>query len=276
MDPVSETVRDHNQFQREYFERADHPSLQPTGSLYLRRHVEAMLRFADIEPGERVLEVGCGMGRYTFILAEQGVRVEGLDLSSELLERMQERNENGYDIPLHGFDLLECPPEMYGQFDAVIGFFVLHHVHDLEACFSTIGKLVRPGGRVAFLEPNPSNPLYYAQIFATREMSWEGERGMLDMRPKSLYPAMEKAGLCPTNFIRFGYFPPFVTNQRWGARLETALERVPVWQGAHPFQLFRGERPFSTPTGSPGNRRPLARTAARLERNQASGRPFAD
>lgn len=245
MDQGSEAVTDHNRYQREYFERADHPSLQPTGSLYLRRHVEVMLRFADIKPGERVLEVGCGMGRYTFLLAEHGIHVEGLDLSPELLERMQEHNENGYDIPLHGFDLLDCPTEMYGQFDAVIGFFVLHHVHDLEACFSTIGQLVRPGGRVAFLEPNPANPLYYVQIFATREMSWEGERGMRDMHPKSLNPAMEKAGLHPTSFVRFGFFPPFVTNRRWGARLEQALEQVPVWHGAHPFQLFGAGRPIS-------------------------------
>ncbi|MDQ3639902.1 MAG: class I SAM-dependent methyltransferase, partial [Actinomycetota bacterium] len=158
MDPVSEIVTNHNRYQRSYFERADHPSLKPTGSLYLRRHVEAMVRFAGIKAGERVLEVGCGMGRYTFLLAEMGIHVEGLDLSPQLLEKMKQYNEGGYDIPLHGFDLLECPPEMHGSFDAVIGFFVLHHVHDIEACFSTIGQLVRPGGRVAFLEPNPSNP----------------------------------------------------------------------------------------------------------------------
>ncbi len=242
MDPAAGTFSDHNQYQREYFERADHPSLKPSGSLYLRRHVEAMVRFTGVKAGERVLEVGCGMGRYTFLLAEQGIRVEGLDLSAQLLEKMREHNTEGYDIPLHPFDLLDCPPEMHEQFDAVVGFFVLHHVHDLQACFSAAAKLVRPAGKVAFLEPNPSNPLYYAQIFATPEMSWKGERGMRNMRKELLYPAMERSGLRPTSFVRFGFFPPFITNRRWGALLETKLERVPVWQGAHPFQLFGGER----------------------------------
>ncbi len=243
MNPANETVAHHNDYQRAYFERSDHRTLKPTGSLYLRRHVEAMVRFTGIRPGDRVLEVGCGMGRYTLLLAEQGIAIEGLDLSPQLLDKMQEHNTNGYDIPLHGFDLLECPPEMHGQFDAVIGFFVLHHVHDLDRCFSAARDLVRPGGRVAFLEPNPSNPLYYVQILATPEMSWEGERGMLKMRPHLLNAAMDRAGLRPTSFVRFGYFPPFVTNRRWGARLESALERVPMWQGAHPFQLFGAERP---------------------------------
>lgn len=252
MDRAAGTFRDHNEYQREYFERADHPSLRPSGSLYLRRHVEAMVRFNGIHAGERVLEVGCGMGRYTFLLAERGIRVEGLDLSAQLLEKMQEHNTEGYEIPLHAFDLLECPPNMYGQFDAVIGFFVLHHVHDLQACFSAVAKLVRPGGRVAFLEPNPSNPLYYVQILATPEMSWKGERGMRDMRKGVLYAAMERAGLRPTSFERFGFFPPFITNRRWGARLETSLERVPVWQGAHPFQLFGGEREPKSGEGSTG------------------------
>ncbi len=147
------------------------------------------------------------MGRYTFLLAEQGIRVEGLDLSAQLLEKMREHNTEGYDIPLHPFDLLDCPPEMHEQFDAVVGFFVLHHVHDLQACFSAAAKLVRPAGKVAFLEPNPSNPLYYAQIFATPEMSWKGERGMRNMRKELLYPAMERSGLRPTSFVRFGFFP---------------------------------------------------------------------
>ena len=237
-----ETVAEHNLYQRRYFEHADHPTLKPTGSLYLRRHVDALMGYTGIEPGDRVLEVGCGMGRYTFILAEKGVKVEALDLSPELLERMQAHNPGTYEIPTHGFDLLATPPELYGRFDAVIGFFVLHHVHDLEASFEVIAKLVRPGGRVAFLEPNPSNPLYYVQILLTREMNWQGERGMLKMRPRHVNPALEEAGLRPTPFVRFGYFPPFVTNRRLGARLETAMERLPMWQGAHPFQLFGGER----------------------------------
>ena len=243
MDPVEDRIAEHNQYQRTYFERADHPTLKPTGSLYLRRHVDAMLNYAGLQPGERVLEVGCGMGRYTYILAEKGVGVEGLDLSPQLLEKMRAHNPGSYDIPLHGFDLLESPPDLYGQFDAVIGFFVLHHVHDLEASFEMIAKLVRPGGRVAFLEPNPYNPLYYVQIALTKEMSWEGERGMLKMKAEHLEPAMQRAGLRPTPLVRFGYFPPFVTNRRWGARLETALEKVPMWQGAHPFLLFGGTRP---------------------------------
>lgn len=249
LDP--DVVREHNRSQRRYFERAPHRTLRPTGSTYLRRHVDVVNEFAGIGRGDRVLEVGCGMGRYTLLLAEQGVAVEGLDLSPQLLEELQACNIDGSTIPVHGFDIVDCPPEMYGTFDAVVGFFVLHHVHDVDACLAVAAKLVRPGGRVAFLEPNPADPLYYVQIALTPEMAWKGERGMLTMTTKHMFPAMERAGLTDLHFRRFGLFPPFVTNRRLGARLESALEDTPLPSPTRPFHLFGGHRPvtaFPTPT----------------------------
>lgn len=236
-------VERHNEFQRNYFERAKHRTLNRAGSPYLRRHVERIVSFAGIEPGMRVLEVGCGPGRYTFLLAERGVRVEGLDLSPQLLTQLNAANAGRYDIPTHGFDLAASPPEMFGQYDAVIGFFVLHHVHQLDACFEAAANLVKPGGSVAFLEPNPLNPLYYVQITLTPEMSWRGEKGIFKMRPNLLLSSMEHAGLAELSWKRFGFFPPFLTNLPFGPPLEDVLERVHLLEPLLPFQLLGGRRP---------------------------------
>lgn len=243
MTPGEEGFDRHNQFQRDYFERADHRTLKRAGSVYLRRHVEQMMKFADIEPGMRVLEVGCGLGRYTFLLAEMGVEVEGLDLSPQLLVQLQEINAGKYEIPTHGFDLVDSPPEMYGQFDAVIGFFVLHHVHELDRCMEVAARLVKPGGSVAFCEPNPFNPLYYIQITLTPEMRWKGERGMLKMHSDVLFPSMEKGGLAECAVNRFGFFPPFVTNLKFAPPVEDVIAGIPAIKRVLPFQLFGGKRP---------------------------------
>lgn len=233
---------EHNLRQKNYFERTIKRNMVPRESCYLRRHVDEILRFARISPGERVLEVGCGMGRYTLLLAQQGVRVEGLDLSPVLLEHLRSFDGGRYDIPLHCADIIEHPPELNGQFDAVIGFFVLHHLHNLELCFEAISRLLKPGGRVVFLEPNPYNPLYYIQILITPGMTWQGDKGITRMRPARIFRTMRSAGLDRLAMARFGFFPPFLANRSWGARLETTLEQVALWRSFLPFQIFRGER----------------------------------
>jgi SAM-dependent methyltransferase len=242
--PLTREERErHNLRQRQYYQHAPKPGMQPTGAPYLQRHVDQLLHFGDIRAGDRILEVGCGMGRYTLILAARGLRVEGLDLSPELLARLRAFNGGRYDIALHCADVMQYPPELEGQFDAVVGFFTLHHLHDLTRCFAAMTRLARPNGRVVFLEPNPFNLLYYVQMAITPDMTWEGDRGILQMRPGRVRGAMRAAGLQRLASRRFGFLPPFLMNQPWGAGLEVTLECVPLWQPYLPFQLFRGQRP---------------------------------
>ncbi len=237
------TARDeHNELQRRYYATAEKRGMQPSGSPYLRRHADELVRFAGLEPGQRVLEVGCGMGRYTLLLAERGIRVEGIDLSAPLLARLDAFNGGRFDIPLHAGDVLD-PPEDLGAFDAVVGFFTLHHIHDLPATLAAMAALVEPGGPVAFLEPNPWNPLYYVQIAVKREMTWKGDRGMLEMRRSQVFPALQAAGLADLRLERFGFLPPFAANRPFGARVEGVLERRRVLGPVLPFQLFGGVRP---------------------------------
>jgi SAM-dependent methyltransferase len=235
-------LREHSRRQRRYFERSPKPGMRPADTSYLRRHVQELIRFADIQPGERVLEVGCGMGRYTLPLARAGVRVEGLDLSPLLLERLKRFDGGRFGIPLHAVDILDAPAELERAFDVVVALFTMHHVHDLGATVRAMHGLVRPGGRVAFLEPNPYNPLYYLQILFTPGMTWEGDGGIVRMRRVPIFRALREAGFVHPESSRFGFFPPFLANRPWGGRLEAVLERVPLWRPMLPFLLVRAER----------------------------------
>jgi SAM-dependent methyltransferase len=246
---ASEQVRieKHNRAQIAYFEHAGNVAMRPSPSFYVERQVDALVRFAELSEGERILDVGCGMGRYTFPLAERGLRVEGLDLSRTLLDRFQAFNGGRYDIPLHCADVIELPDKLAGEFDAVVGFFTLHHLHDLPTSYAAMERLVKPGGRVVFLEPNPLNVLYYVQLVVAPGMTWQGDKGILRMRPRTVFSAMEGAGLTRLAMTRFGLFPPFAANRSWGARLERRLERVRLWRFMLAFQLFCGERPGAAP-----------------------------
>lgn len=243
--PSPAALEDHNRRQRSYFDRIVKPTMVPVDTPYLRRHVEELVRFGGVRSGQRLLEVGCGMGRYTLILAGRGLQVEGLDLSPVLLERLRSYNGGRFQIPLHCADVLQPPPELEGRFDAVAGFFTLHHLHDLEGCFTAMARLLHPGGRIVFLEPNPYNPLYYVQILVTPGMTWEGDGGILRMRRGLVLGAMERVGFGELAMRRFGFFPPFLANRPWGSRIESILEGVPFWRAVLPFQLFRGTLPAS-------------------------------
>ncbi len=236
-------MAEHNARQRRYYDGAPKSRMLPADTPYIRRHVDELLRCGRIGAGDRVLEVGCGMGRYTLRLAQLGLRLEALDLSPILLERLTALNRERFDIPLHCTDIVQAPRELAGRFDAVIGFFALHHLHDVARCIGAMVRLLKPGGRLVFLEPNPYNVLYYVQITFAPGMSWAGDRGVLDMRPRRVRRWMRAAGLRDVATTRFGFFPPFMANHRWGARVERQLERIRAFEPVLPFQLFRGTRP---------------------------------
>ncbi len=229
----------HNRQQTEYFERTFKKTMVPRETPYIARHISEIVAFGDLSRDQRILEVGCGMGRYTLPLAARGYRIEGLDLTPGLLEHLRAYDAGRFGITTHCFDLLARPDEMAGAFDVVLGMFMLHHVHLLDESIRALKGYVRPGGRLLFMEPNPRNPLYYLQIAITPGMTWQGERGIRNMTQERLRLAGERAGLGEFELRRFGLLPPFIANLRLGARLERAVERLPWIEPILAFQMVR-------------------------------------
>lgn len=234
----------HNQSQLDYFGQKIKSTMVPVASPYVVRQVDRLIAGVQISDKDRVLDLGCGMGKYTLEMAKRGLKMEGLDISPYLLAQFREYDGGRYNIPLYECDIIRFPSELTGQYDVVTGFFVLHHVHDLESCFEACYKMLKPGGRVVFLEPNAFNPLYYIQVTFTPGMTWEGDGGIVHMRRSRIASAMRSAGFENFGLQRFGFFPRFITNiPNVGIKLESIFEKIPLWRFALPFQLFTATKP---------------------------------
>lgn len=232
----------HNRRQRAYCENAISDSIRPRDSRHISRQLECVMRVAAIAAGERVLEVGCGMGRFTMRMAARGVHIEGLDLSPVLLDRFRALNAGRFAIPLHCGDVVAPPSDLLNRFDVVVGFFVLHHVKDVGEAVGAMARMLKPGGRLVLLDANGYNPLFYVQVLGTPGMTWAGDKGMTRMRPGLVSRALAQAGMGQFELTRFGVFPAIVGDRAWGARLDTALDRVPLPAMCRAFQIFRAVR----------------------------------
>lgn len=243
-EPSKAYLEQHNQQQIDYFANNYKQTMQPAeGTYYTNRQVDELLSFANIGKDELILDVGCGIGRYTLPIARRGYTIEGLDLTQALLDQLQQHAGDSLHVPTYCADVMFPPDELIGRYDVLVGFFTLHHLHDIPGCYKAMTRLLKPGGRIVFLEPNAFNPLYYLQIAITPRMTWQGDGGIVYMRQGYLFRAMRDAGLTDLQVQRFGFFPPAISNQPAGAKIERVLEAFPLWRPLLPFQMFMGRLP---------------------------------
>lgn len=92
------------------------------------------------QPGERVLDLGCGDGTLTVKLVDRGARVVGVDASLEMLEVAKRR---GLDVRLMDGRLLTFDAE----FDAVFSNAALHWIPEADAVVKGVVRALKPGGR---------------------------------------------------------------------------------------------------------------------------------
>lgn len=102
---------------------------------------------------QRLLEVGCGTGRLSLAAAGQRLRVTAVDGSQAMVEAAQRRIGPGSDIDLRQADV-NALPFSDRQFDAVIAASLINIVDDPNAALDEMSRVLRPGGKLAFLVPN--------------------------------------------------------------------------------------------------------------------------
>jgi SAM-dependent methyltransferase len=166
--------------------RIDPMALQRYTRPVLRRRFNKEYRFKVLGPvaGKALLDVGCGDGQNSVMLAQMGAHVTGIDVSPGAIEVARRRAEvNGVSdrvrflcAPVEKADLPD------GFFDIVWGEGILHHVlDDLELVLRHLAKCAKREGLLIFSEPINLSPMLrrIRQSVPIRTDSTPGERPML-------------------------------------------------------------------------------------------------
>jgi len=125
-------------------------------SVYFAADLVAEAAEQAMSPGGDVLDLGCGTGLVGERLRPICARLEGVDLSADMLRIAQEKGV--YDH-LQQADIIEYLRDRPGRYDAITCAATLIHFGDLAPAFAAVARALRPGGVFALtLFPNTEAP----------------------------------------------------------------------------------------------------------------------
>lgn len=114
----------------------------------LRSKARKTMHLGDLPPG-RVLDIGCGGGRFLRRMQRLGWEAEGVDFDAEATRRVSEN----YNVRTYTGDVraLALPAAHY---DAIVMNHAIEHVDDPGAVLRECARLLKPGGRLVLITPN--------------------------------------------------------------------------------------------------------------------------
>jgi ubiquinone biosynthesis O-methyltransferase len=117
----------------------------PTNFVIVAEHNKIIQLIGNVK-GKKVLDVGCGTGRYSIPLAKKGAEVHGIDISKGML-RLAKRNSTKLKIDFQIGNMLKIPFKK-DTFDVVISNLAIDHVKDHRKALSEMQRVCKPGGKV--------------------------------------------------------------------------------------------------------------------------------
>jgi SAM-dependent methyltransferase len=198
----------------------------PAGRERLRRRAEYLIEYGNLKPGEVALELGCGKGLYTRELDKSGATIAPIDISWDLLHAAK---ASGSHAGYHVGDAHRMPFRNE-TFDAIVGVSVLHHM-ELAPVLAECRRVLKPGGRFVFSEPNMRNP----QIFFQKNIPFI--KRMLGDSPdetaftkSGVRKELEESGYRVVSVTPFDFLHPWVPRALIGIVDATGrgIEKIPL------------------------------------------------
>lgn len=103
---------------------------------------------------KRILDLACGQGYFSKILADKGAHVIGVDLSEKLIEKAKEKF-NHRNIQFLVRDAADMHGIKSNQFDAVVCNMSFHDIENVSETIDEIARVIQISGKLIFSIPHP-------------------------------------------------------------------------------------------------------------------------
>ena len=128
-----------------------------TGDIYHRTYINpVILELLGSVKGEKILDLACGQGYFSRILAKRGAKVTGIDKSEKLLKIAKARvNEKSTDIEFYHSDSAKLNGLKNASFDIVVANMSFHNIKNIKGTIKECSRVLKTNGRIIFSIPHP-------------------------------------------------------------------------------------------------------------------------
>jgi len=166
--------------------------------------VSDYLHFDSVwDSGSTILEVGCGVGAQTSIIATQNPTCQfvSIDISADSIRRAQAKMDGlGIEnVECKVADVRDLAASKTEQFDHVFVCFVLEHLANPVEILTQLKNLLKPSGTITVIEGDHGSTFFYPDNKAAQKVVWaqtelQAKRGGDANIGRALYPLLQKAG----------------------------------------------------------------------------------
>lgn len=193
-----------------------------------RGNLEANLNFLTrtnlLQPGDKILEIGCGIGTIVAELGKQGYDAVGTDISRVAIE---------YGRAKYGSIRLEVQPAEElpyadGTFDVVLSFDLFEHIACIDRHVGEVHRLLKPGGHYLFETPNKLSSVV-AETLAYKSLKW-----------RRVHPSLHTPGQLRRRLARHGFETRFIKMDQMNEYTRSKLRELgPVGRLAERIDFTR-------------------------------------
>jgi 2-polyprenyl-3-methyl-5-hydroxy-6-metoxy-1,4-benzoquinol methylase len=205
-------------------------NITPAGQLRQDIRARMAVDYIRISKVSKVLEIGCGNGEFSKRFLRTGAEMHCVDISEKAIALLKEQYK-GTNLIFEPADVehLQFPDN---HFDGIIGNGILHHLN-LDACLGELFRVLKPGGRIFFSEPNMMNP----EVFLESNVRWIGKLAQKSEDETAFFrwrmaKALRQHGFTAIEVVPFDFLQPLTPKPliNFVQMISRVLEKTPLFR----------------------------------------------